>query len=63
MVTSEFLHHGVGRVAEILHDVESWMVDHEYESITQMKGSMSQLAVGDPSAFERANYIRVLSSY
>ena len=63
MVTSEFLHRGVGRVAEILHDVESWMVDHEYELITQMKGSMSQLAVGDPSAFERANYIRVLSSY
>ena len=63
MVTSEFLHHGVGRVAEILQDVESWMVDHEYESITQMKGSMSQLAVGDPSAFERANYIRVLGSY
>jgi len=63
MVTSELLHHGVGRISEILKDVETWMVDHEYESINQMKGSMSQLAVGDPSAFERANYIRVLNSY
>jgi dihydroorotate dehydrogenase (fumarate) len=63
MVTSELLQHGVDRIADILADVEAWMEEHEYESVTQMKGSMSQKAVGDPSAFERANYMRVLSSY
>jgi dihydroorotate dehydrogenase (fumarate) len=39
------------------------MEEHEYDSITQMQGSMSQQAVGDPATFERANYMRVLSSY
>ena len=63
MVTSELLQHGVNRISEILADVRTWMEEHEYASIAQMKGSMSQTAVGDPNAFERANYIRVLSSY
>jgi dihydroorotate dehydrogenase (fumarate) len=63
LVASELLHHGVNRIADILADVQTWMEEHEYVSITQMKGSMSQKAVGDPSTFERANYIRVLSSY
>ena len=39
------------------------MDEREYVSVTQMKGSMSQQAVADPSAFERANYMAVLSSY
>jgi len=63
MVASELLMHGFGRVTEILNDVQEWMETHEYVSIEQMKGSMSHHAVGDPSAFERANYMRVLSSY
>ena len=63
MVTSELLLHGINRISEILSDVQSWMEEHEYESINQMKGSMSQKSVGDPTAFERANYMRVLSSY
>jgi dihydroorotate dehydrogenase (fumarate) len=63
MVASELLMHGFGRVSEILNDVQEWMEEHEYLSIRQMKGSMSQQAVGDPSAFERANYMKVLSSY
>jgi len=63
MITSELLLHGVNRISEILADVQSWMEEHEYESVVQMKGSMSQTAVGDPTAFERANYMRVLSSY
>jgi hypothetical protein len=40
-----------------------WMEDHEYESIRQMRGSMSQRSVSDSAAFERGNYMRVLSSY
>jgi dihydroorotate dehydrogenase (fumarate) len=63
MVTSELLMHGVNRITEILADVQIWMEEHEYDSILQMKGSMSQKAVGDPTTFERANYMRVLSSY
>ena len=63
MVASEFLMNGVSRAAEILFDVEAWMQEHEYESVTQMIGSMSQQAVAEPAAFERANYMLVLSSY
>ena len=41
----------------------AWMEEHEYESIRQMRGSMSQRAVAEPAAFERANYLKVLRSY
>ncbi len=40
-----------------------WMVEHEYDSIQQMIGSMSQKSVAEPAAFERVNYMKVLSSY
>jgi dihydroorotate dehydrogenase (fumarate) len=63
MLASELLQNGLGRVSEILFDLENWMESHEYDSIIQMKGSMSQLAIAEPAAFERANYMKVLSSY
>jgi len=63
MTASALLRYGVGRVPSLLADLETWMVDHEYESIHQMRGSMSQQAVAEPAAFERANYMKVLSSY
>jgi len=63
MVASEFLHKGTARASEILTEVEAWMDEREYVSVTQLKGSMSQQSVSDPSAFERANYMAVLSSY
>ena len=47
----------------ILDEIKVWMDEHEYESIAQMRGSMSQQSVADPSAFERANYMKVLRSY
>jgi len=62
-VASELLKHGISRVPKILADVEAWMEQFEYDSIVQMQGSMSQIAVGDPKAFVRANYMQVLSSY
>jgi dihydroorotate dehydrogenase (fumarate) len=62
-VTSEFLQNGISRASEILSEVTDWMEEHEYLSIQQMKGSMSQQAVAEPAAFERANYMKVLSSY
>jgi dihydroorotate dehydrogenase (fumarate) len=63
MLASELLHNGLGRVPAILADFQNWMVEHDYVSVAQMKGSMSQQAVADPATIERANYMKVLSSY
>jgi len=63
MLTSELLAHGIARVQDILMDLQTWMIAHEYESIAQMRGSMSQRAVAEPAAFERANYMKVLNSF
>lgn len=60
---SELLKHGTVRVSEVLSEISAWMEEKEYESIEQMKGSMSQKSVADPSAFERANYMKALNSY
>jgi dihydroorotate dehydrogenase (fumarate) len=63
MTTSELLQNGLGRIPAILADIEAWMDDHEYESIHQMKGSLSQKSVKEPAAFERANYMKALNSF
>jgi len=63
MLASELLAHGPPRLGEILIELERWMAEHEYESIAQMQGSMSQRAVAEPAAFERANYMKVLNSF
>ena len=63
MTASALLKYGVGHVTQILDNLQDWMDEKEYESITQMKGSMSQQAVADPAALERANYMKVLSSF
>lgn len=57
------LQNGIGRITEIEQGMVKWMEDHEYESVKQMKGSMSHKSVAEPAAFERANYMRVLKSY
>jgi dihydroorotate dehydrogenase (fumarate) len=63
MMTSELLKNGLGRIEEILNEMRAWMEENEYESISQMKGSMSQINVAEPAAFERANYMKMLASY
>jgi dihydroorotate dehydrogenase (fumarate) len=63
MMASTLLESGTGRLMHILNDLQEWMEAHEYGSITQMRGSMSQRAVGDPAAFERANYMRALNRF
>ncbi len=63
MLTSELLAHGIARVRDILEDLQTWMIAHEYQSIAQMRGSMSQRAVAEPAAFERANYMKALNSF
>ncbi len=62
MTTSELLQKGIHRADEILTDLHKWMEQFEYESVRQMTGSMSQKAVADPAAFERANYMKALTS-
>jgi dihydroorotate dehydrogenase (fumarate) len=63
MMTSELLQNGEQRIAVILEGLQNWMEEHEYESIQQMRGSMSQQNVAEPAAFERANYMKVLQSW
>lgn len=63
MLASELLARGVERMRDILTDMRTWLEEHEYASVRQMCGSMSQLAVAEPAAFERAQYMKVLASY
>jgi dihydroorotate dehydrogenase (fumarate) len=63
MMASSLLHNGEKSVGPILSELEDWMQQHEYQSIQQMQGSMSQKSVKEPAAFERANYMKVLGSF
>jgi dihydroorotate dehydrogenase (fumarate) len=63
MLASELIAHGAGRVPELLSGMNEWMTNFEYESVKQMRGSMSQQAVAEPAAFERANYMKALTSF
>ncbi|MEH6634051.1 MAG: dihydroorotate dehydrogenase-like protein [Halioglobus sp.] len=60
---SALLRHGPGHLAIILRALEQWLDEREYESVTQLKGSISQRNATDSSAFLRSNYVRVLDSY
>ncbi len=62
MTASELLESGISRASQMLVDLENWMSRHQYESVRQMIGSMSQRSVAEPAAFERANYMKVLTS-
>jgi dihydroorotate dehydrogenase (fumarate) len=63
MMTSALLQNGVRYPHRILEGLVRWMTEHEYESIQQMLGSMSYRAAPNPGAFERSNYMKMLSSY
>jgi len=63
MMTSALLKHGIDHLKDVQAYLLAWMEDHEYESIRQMQGSMARKSVSNPAAFERANYMKVLSSY
>ena len=63
MMASTLLYNGEQYVGPLLGELEHWMKEHEYTSIQQMQGSMSQQAVKEPAAFERANYMKVLNSF
>jgi len=63
MMASELLQNGIRRIGQILNGLTRWMAEHEYESVMQMIGSMSQQHCAEPAAFERANYMKTLASY
>jgi dihydroorotate dehydrogenase (fumarate) len=63
MVASSLLRTGPQHVRTLVRGVEAWMAEREYESVSQMKGSLSQQACPDPDAFERANYMKALKSF
>jgi dihydroorotate dehydrogenase (fumarate) len=63
MMTSALLKRGITFLDTLTSELLVWMGEHEYDSIRQMQGSMSRNAVPQPAAFERANYMKVLSSY
>ena len=63
MLASELLRNGIGRLQVLKLGVEEWLVENEYESLAQLQGSLSQINCAEPAAFERANYMKVLSSY
>ncbi len=63
MLCSALLKNGVDYLRVVTDGLMRWMEEHEYESVAQMKGSLSQRACPDPAAFERANYIKALRTY
>jgi dihydroorotate dehydrogenase (fumarate) len=60
---SVLLKQGVGHLTQLLTELEQWLVEHDYASISQLKGSVSQRHAIDPTAYERANYVQVLDNY
>jgi dihydroorotate dehydrogenase (fumarate) len=62
-MASCLLEHGPARLTQILHDMEHWLVEREYHSVAQIKGSMSQKNLADPTAMARSSYLRVLDSF
>ena len=60
---STLIRHGVQQFSVIERELTAWMAEHEYESVQQLKGSLSQKHCADPEAFEWAQYMRAISSY
>ncbi len=63
MLCSTLLRNGIDEITQIEREMREWMEENEYESVKQMRGSMSQINCEDPSAFERSQYMRGLLSY
>ncbi len=63
MMASALFKHGPEHVTTVLDGIRTWLDEHEYESVEQAKGSVSQAACADPVAFERSNYMRAVVNY
>ena len=60
MLCSSLMRHGINHLRHVERELREWMEEHEYESVEQMQGSMSQIRCPDPGAFERAQYMRAV---
>jgi len=63
MLCSVLMRHGIERLRVIEEGLRQWMEEHEYDSVQQMRGSMSQRNCANPSEFERAQYMRALQTF
>lgn len=63
MLCSALLKHGIDHLRTVEQGLRQWLADHEYESVRQLQGSMSQIHCPDPSAYERAQYMRAITTY
>lgn len=63
MTTAALLRHGPGHLAVLRDGLRTWMEEREYASVAELRGAMSRANVADPSAFDRANYVRILNSW
>jgi dihydroorotate dehydrogenase (fumarate) len=63
MMTSPLLRRRTEHVGRVESELVAWAAEHEYESIGQLRGSVSHATTADPAAFERANYVRTLHSW
>jgi dihydroorotate dehydrogenase (fumarate) len=63
MMASALLQNGPGHLRTVVRGVEEWLEENDYQSVEQMKGSLSQASSPDPGAFERANYMKTLVTY
>jgi dihydroorotate dehydrogenase (fumarate) len=63
MLASALLIHGPRHATKLERGVLEWLDEREYESVSQMKGSVSRMSCEDPAAFERANHVRTLRSW
>jgi dihydroorotate dehydrogenase (fumarate) len=63
MMTSALLRHGPEHIGRVETELRAWMTEHEYESVEQLRGSVSHATADDPSAFERSNYMQTLRSW
>ena len=62
MLASELMLHGIDRLSAIRTDLSGWLEEHEYASVAQLQGSLSRRSVSFPSAFERAHYVRAVTT-
>lgn len=62
MLASALLRHGPNHLRTVRADLLAWMEEREYESVSQLRGSMSRHRVTEPAAFERAHYVRTVGA-
>jgi dihydroorotate dehydrogenase (fumarate) len=62
-MASALLRHGIKHLATVQQEMQQWLQEHEYESVAQLRGSMSQRSCPDPGTFERAQYMKALSTF